>query len=86
MIQKDLVIYNSKKIFKKYFNHKKYRKMNMQNNIFISERRVYTSPELNVIRLDNEISLVLDSSPSINIGDPVCNPGSQEQNTTSPYD
>ena len=44
----------------------------MDYNIFISkdEKRVYVSPQIEQIKLDNEISLIMNSAASTPEGDP----------------
>ena len=48
--------------------------MNIQNKLYKSEKKVYSSPVLEIIKLDNEIALILASNaaPAINFDDPNC--------------
>ena len=49
--------------------------MNIQNNLYKSEKKVYSTPKLEIIKLDNEIALILGSintAPAINFDDPDC--------------
>ena len=60
--------------------------MNIQNKLYKSEKKVYSTPVLEIIRLDNEIALILGSAPAIQFGDPIdtTNPDCSQNNLSSP--
>ena len=65
--------------------------MKNQNNINVTEKRAYITPKLEVIVLDNEISLILatgDSFNTIDFGDPgsgCAAPENKENFNNNPY-
>jgi hypothetical protein len=51
---------------------------------YINDKRPYVNPELNIVMLDTEISLVLQTSPPAGPGE--ATPENKDQNNESPWE